>query len=101
METMLDSALVSAAMMNGSESGFGLWCEEIGRLFDESLGELRRPYISTRGFTPLHEVLLAISRSVTLEEFLYSSSQAGTLENIINLVDSHYRTALAWAVEFG
>lgn len=101
METMLDSALVFAAMTNGAASDFGPWCEEIGRLFGESPGELWRRYISTRSFTPLHEVLLGINRSVTLEGFLYSSSQAGTLGSMINRADSHYRTALTWAIEFG
>ena len=101
IETMLDSALVYGAMSNDSTKQFGSQLEEISCLYGESPLELSRGYLSTRGFTPLHEVLLGINRGQTLEQFLCSSSQAGTLKSMINRADLHYRTALTWAVEFG
>ncbi|KKZ68230.1 hypothetical protein EMCG_06091, partial [[Emmonsia] crescens] len=53
------------------------------------------------GFTPLHDVLLRIDTSETLESFLDLSSRTGNIADLIDRPDSHYRTPLTWAVEFG
>lgn len=95
VETMLDSALIYGAMSSDSTEGFGAQLEEISCRFGESPSELCGTYFSTRGFTPLHEVLLGINRSVTLEEFLCSLSQAGTLTSIsteqIYIIERRFR----------
>ncbi|KKZ68765.1 hypothetical protein EMCG_05632, partial [[Emmonsia] crescens] len=55
----------------------------------------------SRGFTTLHEVLLRINTSQSLEEFLVCSSRAGDIAALIDQPDCHYRTPLTWAVGFG
>ncbi|OJD26159.1 hypothetical protein ACJ73_02469 [Blastomyces percursus] len=98
--TMLDSALMCTAIGGGSSVEFGRHCEAVGRLFGMGLSEVANEYLKSRGFTPLHEVLLRIAAE-TLEDFLERSSQAGNLAALIDYPDNHYRTPLTWAVEFG
>ncbi|OAT01022.1 uncharacterized protein BDCG_16852 [Blastomyces dermatitidis ER-3] len=66
-----------------------------------SLAEVGNDYLGSRGFTTLHEVLLRINTSQSLEEFLDSSSRAGDIAALIDQPDYHHRTPLTWAVEFG
>jgi hypothetical protein len=98
MYTMLDSALVYAAMNNGS---FGQCYGKVGAFFGMTQSEVSSEYLTRRRFTSLHEVLLGIDQGQTLEKLLISSSRAGTLESMVNIEDACYRSPLAWAVEFG
>lgn len=100
METMLDSALASTAMMNGSPIGFGDYCAVIGPLFEKTLSEIGMEYLESRNFTRLHQVLLRVDKSYTLDEYLSSASRDEINDNI-ERTDSRYRTPLTWAVEFG
>ena len=92
---------MSTVMSNGWANEFGRYCETIGGLFGMTLSEVGCEYLATRGFTPLHKVLLRIDTSVTFEHFLDSLSRAGKLEALIDRPDYHCRTPMTWAVEFG
>ena len=100
METMLDSALASTAMVNGSPVDFGEYCAVIGPLFGKTLSEIGMEYLSSRNFSRLHQVLLRVEKSLTLDEYLSSASRDEINYNI-ERTDSRYRTPLTWAVEFG
>ncbi|EDN07610.1 predicted protein [Histoplasma mississippiense (nom. inval.)] len=101
MYTLLDCALVSTAMSDGSSFEFAKYCGTIAGLFGRSLAEVGNDYLGSRGFTTLHEVLLRINTSQSLEEFLDCSSRGGDIAALIDQPDYHYRTPLTWAVEFG
>jgi hypothetical protein len=88
-------------MRGGSATEFSRYCEEIGSLFNRGLSEVGSEYLSTRGFTPLHEVLLGINNTISLEEFLSTAAQFGDQNGWIDAKDSHHRTPLTWAAEFG
>lgn len=97
---MLDSALASTAMVNGSPADFGAYCAVIGPLFEKTLSEIGMEYLRSRNFTRLHRVLLRVDKSLTLDEYLCSASR-DEINDSIERTDSRYRTPLAWAVEFG
>ncbi|KAF9882624.1 hypothetical protein FE257_005949 [Aspergillus nanangensis] len=101
LETLLDCALVHSAMTPHPVLKFGTLCDRIGRLCGRSLSRLGIGYLGSRGFTPLHQVLLRIDTNHELKDYLQLSSQNGTLHIYINCPDSHHRTPLRWAIEFG
>jgi len=95
---MIDGLLVSRAMNGDSDSSLN----DIAILFSKCPRELWQDYICGRNFTRLHEVLLKIGHErATLEGYLFSLLEAGALADVIDMVDSCGRTALAWAVEYG
>ncbi|EFE37786.1 hypothetical protein TRV_07559 [Trichophyton verrucosum HKI 0517] len=100
VETMIDSALASAISTNAFFAP-PTHCQRIAQLFNTSPGDLWAEYLHSRGFTPLHNVVLGIDTSQSLEDFLDLSARTGTLELMINQTDFHCRTPLIWAVEFG
>ena len=100
LETMLDMALVSIAKGECLANGFDV-IGQIASLFNKDQQELWDCYVSSRGFTALHKILLRVDNHQTLDEFLTQLWQDGTISHMINTPDKHYRTALTWAVEFG
>lgn len=100
METMLDSALIQSAISGGTVSEFGIYCDQIGSCFGLTLSEVAAEYLSIRGFSKIHQILLGIDRSVSLEDYLYSLEEQER-HILINTADSRGRTPLTWAVEFG
>lgn len=100
METMLDSVLASTTMVDGSPFDFGAYRAVIGPLFEKALSEIGMECLRSRNFTRLHQVLLRVDASLTLEEYL-SSAPRDEINDSIECADSRYRTPLTWAVEFG
>lgn len=99
METMIETALVEAAM---NDRDFVTSLSDIGRIFGRPVEDICSEYYATQGFTLLHKVLLRIDLSHgTLEDFLVHITAQGTIFDLINATDGSGRSALAWTVEHG
>lgn len=79
---MLDCALISC---HGSSDEFGRYSEIVNSLFGTASDEALNEYLSSRGFTPLHNVLLGIGTDETLENFLDSSHRDESIATLITV----------------
>lgn len=97
LETVIDGLLIAASMNRASVDPFSM----AASLFGLDAVYVREEYLSDRQLPKLHRVLLQIDKDLSLEEYLTILQANGELKSEIDLVDAHFRSALAWAAEYG
>ncbi|KAH8747948.1 ankyrin repeat-containing domain protein, partial [Diaporthe sp. PMI_573] len=98
VDTMIDLILVESAMRGQYSEPF---LSELSVLFGMPCNDMWTTYISSRGFTDLHNVLLRIDTQKPLEVYLTEQVAKNQDPAILDARDLTGRTALDWAVEHG
>ncbi|KAG8157693.1 hypothetical protein KVR01_012355 [Diaporthe batatas] len=98
LDTMIDIFLVESAMRGHS---FMALLSKLSGLFGKPAEEIWLSYLSSKGFTDLHNVLLRLNADISLEEYLTKTVLDNGDLSILHARDLTGRTALDWAVEHG